>query len=107
MLNKIIPLSIICTLLCSCSIHHSQPSSHVNNPLCARVVQKLGHGAVINNTPSHRVVNTADRARLLKQYNQLGCHIGSDNRYAYPTDTLDINTQANQLQPHEKARAKQ
>ncbi|OGO91110.1 MAG: hypothetical protein A3F10_01360 [Coxiella sp. RIFCSPHIGHO2_12_FULL_42_15] len=49
------------------------------------------------NIPSSRTVTATEQANLLQEYNRLGCHPDSDNRYAYPNDSLPINREINDL----------
>lgn len=97
MYAKITALGMVSALICSCSIHQGSPNAYNQDPLCTRIEQRLDRGAVTNNTPSHTTVNMADRARLLKQYNYLGCHEHSDNRYVMPHQSLEINKKINHL----------
>lgn len=97
MRTRLIIFALACGALTSCSsIHDTSPSTYTPDSLCASVYQEMNPGTA-GNIPSHRTVTATEHANLLKEYNRLGCTPESDNRYAFPNESLEINKDINEM----------
>jgi hypothetical protein len=94
---QLFTLCVISFLTAGCSVHHKHPN--VKNPYgdCAVIAQRLNRGPAQNANPNNNPVIPTDRTQLLKLYNMHGCNIDSDNRYALPNQSLQINEKLNTM----------
>lgn len=76
------PLSLLCS---GChSIPDSTSVNYNNSAICTQINQSLSAGPAQNATFLNQPITSADRADLLKKYNEYGCDANSNKPYAYP-----------------------